>query len=399
MTLTELAARNTKPSERPRKLFDAGGLFLLLMPTGARWWRLKYRIDGREKLLSLGVYPEVSLKAARAKRDDARKLIAAGTDPSTERRTAKAARGITFEAVAREWMALQAAKLAPNTQKKCAWMHETHIFPTLGTQPITKITAASMLAALRVIERGGTYETAHRTKQRCSQILRYAVATGRADRDVTTDLRGALAPVVATNHPSITDPARIGELLRAIDGYSGQPATETALRLAPLVFVRPGELRMAEWREIDLDASEWRIAATRMKMQEAHIVPLARQAVALLRKLHPITGDGKYVFPSLRTTARPLSDNTINAALRRLGYPKEEMTGHGFRSMASTLLNERGFAPDVIELQLAHSERNKVRAAYNKAQRLKERRKMMQAWADFLDKLRTTKVPARSNPK
>jgi integrase len=399
MPLTELAARNTKPAERPRKLFDAGGLFLLLMPNGARWWRLKYRIDGREKLLSLGVYPEVSLKRARAKRDEARKLIAAGTDPSAERRTEKAARGITFVGVAREWMALQAGKLAPITLAKCKWMLETHIFPSLGSQPIAKITAASMLAALRRIEAGGTHETAHRTKQRCGQILRYAVATGRADRDVTTDLRGALAPVVAKNHPSIIEPARIGELLRAIDGYAGQPATETALRLAPLVFVRPGELRMAEWREFDLEAGEWRIAAARMKMQEAHIVPLARQAVALLRKLHAITGDGKYVFPSLRTAARPLSDNTINAALRRLGYAKEEMTGHGFRSMASTLLNEQGFAPDIIELQLAHAERNKVRAAYNKAQRLGERRKMMQKWADYLDTLRAgNKVGAKLFP-
>src|SRR5665213_1934670 len=224
MMLTELAARNTKPAERPRKLFDAGGLFLLLMPTGARWWRFKYRIDGREKLLSLGVYPEVSLKAARAKRDKARELIAAGIDPSVERRVAKAAQGTTFEGVAREWMAMQAGKLAPITLKKCAWMLETHIFPTLGKNPIAKISAASMLAALRTVEAGGTHETAHRTKQRCGQILRYAVATGRAERDVTTDLRGALAPVVARNHPSITEPARIGELLRAIDGYSGQPA-------------------------------------------------------------------------------------------------------------------------------------------------------------------------------
>lgn len=391
MPLTEFAARNTKPAERPRKLADAGGLFLLLVPTGARWWRLKYRFNGREKLLSLGVYPHVSLKQARGKRDAAKKLIAAGTDPSAERRTAKAALGTTFERVAREWMAMQAGKLAPITLKKCAWMLDTHVFPTLGTQPVAKITAAEMLRVIRAIEAGGTHETAHRTKQRCGQILRYAVATGRAERDVTADLRGALAPVVSKNHPSITDPARIGELLRAIDGYGGQPATEAALRLAPLVFVRPGELRMAEWREFDLDAGEWRIAASRMKMQEAHIVPLARQAVTLLLKLHAITGDGKYVFPSLRTADRPLSDNTINAALRRLGYSKDEMTGHGFRSMASTLLNEQGFPPDVIELQLAHAERNKVRAAYNKAQRLAERRKMMQVWADYLDKLRAGK--------
>jgi len=319
--------------------------------------------------------------------------------PSAERRAANAAQGITFESVAREWMALQAGKLAPITLKKCAWMLETHVFPTLGSEPITKISAASMLAALRAIEAGGTHETAHRTKQRCSQVLRYAVATGRAERDVTTDLRGALAPVVSRNHPSIIDPVRIGALLCAIDGYSGQPATEAALRLAPLVFVRPGELRTAEWREFDLDAGEWRIAAARMKMQEAHLVPLARQSVGILRRLHSITGDGKYVFPSLQTNDRPISDNTINAALRSLGYAKEVMTGHGFRSMASTLLNEQGFAPDVIELQLAHSERNKVRAAYNKAQRLEERRKMMQKWADYLDTLRAAKASTPGKPQ
>jgi integrase len=338
------------------------------------------------------VYPHVSLKQARGKRDAAKKLIAAGTDPSADRRAEKLALGTTFEHVAREWMAMQAGKLAAITLRKCLWMLETHVFPTLGSTPIANITAADMLGMVRKIEAGGTHETAHRTKQRCGQILRYAVATGRAERDVTTDLRGALAPVVSKNHPSITDPERIGELLRAIDGYAGQPATETALRLAPLVFVRPAELRMAEWREFDLDAGEWRIAAARMKMREAHIVPLASQAVALLRKLYALTGDGKYVFPSLRTVERPLSDNTINAALRRLGYGKDEMTGHGFRSMASTLLNEQGFPPDVIELQLAHAERNKVRAAYNKAQRLVERRKMMQKWADYLDGLRASKL-------
>jgi integrase len=362
------------------------------MPSGARWWRLKYRIGGREKLLSLGVFPDVSLKTARTKRDDARRLLASKGDPSAERRREKAGLRTTFESIAREWMALQARRLSRATLDKARWMFDTLIFPSIGAEPIGKVTSPMVLTMLRKIEGRGIHETVHRAKQRCGQIFRYAIATGRAERDVTADLRGALAPVVTKNHAAITDPARIGELLRAIDGYVGQPATATALRLAPLVFVRPGELRMAEWSEFDLEQAEWRIDAARMKMGELHVVPLSTQVVKLLRQLRPITGDGRYLFPSLRSPNRPISNNTINAALRRLGYSKDEMTAHGFRSTASTLLNEQGFPPDVIELQLAHAERNKVRAAYNKAQRLAERRKMMQAWADYLDRLRDSKA-------
>ncbi len=258
----------------------------------------------------------------------------------------------------------------------------------LGTKPIATITAAQLLAVLRKIEAAGNHETAHRAKQRFGEVARYAIATGRAERDVSADLRGALAPVVTTSHASITDPARVGELLRAIDGYVGQPATAAALKLAPLVFVRPGELRAADWSEFDLDSAEWRIPAARMKVKEQHLVPLADQAVAIIAELHAITGPKGLLFPSLRSPLRPISNNTLNAALRRLGYSGEEMVAHGFRSMASTLLNEQGFPPDIIELQLAHVERNKVRAAYNRAQRLAERRKMMQAWADYLDGLR-----------
>jgi integrase len=263
-------------------------------------------------------------------------------------------------------------------------------YPYIGSRPIAKLGAIDVLKVLKRIEGRGTHETAHRTRQRCSQVFRYAVQTERAAHDVTADLRGALAPVVSEHHAAITEPSRIGELLRAIDGYTGHSVT--ALKLAPLFFVRPGELRHAEWTEFELDGNEpqWRIPADKMKMGEQHLVPLSKQAVALLRELQPLTGRGPYLFPSLRSRARPMSNNTVNAALRRLGYTSEEMTGHGFRSLASTCLNEQGYHPDLIELQLAHAERNKVRAAYNKAQRLPERRKMMQAWADYLDGLRAS---------
>jgi integrase len=361
-------------------------------PNGSRWWRLKYRVAGREKLLSLGVYPDVPLKRAREKRDDARRLVADGIDPSAQRQAVKAAQRDSFEAVAREYFEVKRKALAPTTFEKRVKRFEDFIFPYLGKKPIGSITAPEFLAAIKRVETRGIHETAHRLRSEGGQIFRYAIATGRAERDVCADLRGALAPVVVRNHPAITDPARIGELLRAIDGYHGQPATECALKLAPLVFVRAGELRKAEWSEFDLDGAEWRIPAKRMKMREQHMVPLSRQAVALLRELHPITGSGKYVFPSSVHADRPISENTVNASLRRLGFPGDEMTGHGFRSMASTCLNEQGWSPDVIELQLAHAERDEVRGAYNRAQRLADRRKMMQAWADYLDSLRAPRA-------
>jgi integrase len=388
LTVTEIRA--VKPQDKPRKLSDGGGLYLLINPNGSLWWRLKYRFDGREKLLSLGVYPHVSLQQARSRREDAKRAIASGVDPSAKRQAEKSGAANTFESIAREWLALQQKKLAPATYDKAVWTFETLLFPYIGSRPVAKLGAVDVLKVLRRIEVRGHHETAHRARQRCAQVFRYAVQTERADRDVTTDLRGALAPVVTEHHASITDPARIGELLRAIDGYSGHVVTAQALRLAPLVFVRPGELRHAEWSEFDLDGQEpvWRIPAEKMKMREQHVVPLAKQALALLRELRALTGRGRYVFPSLRSGSRPMSDNTVNAALRRLGYTSDEMTGHGFRSLASTSLNEQGYHPDLIELQLAHAERNQVRAAYNKAQRLPERRKMMEAWADYLDGLR-----------
>lgn len=389
MALTDVEIRSARATDKPIKLFDGGGLFLSVQPNGSRWWRFKYRFQGKERMLSLGVYPDVPLKLARSRRDEARKMVADGADPSAERKAAKEARLVTFQSVAEEWLAIQVKTLATSTYDKARWMLADFVYPRIGSRPIAEITAPELLAALRAIESRGKHETAHRTKQRVGQILRYAIATGRAERDVSADLRGALVPAVTKNHAAITDPVAIGQLLRAIDGYRGQPATHAALKLAPLVFVRPGELRHAEWSEINLDAAEWRIPAPRMKMRELHVVPLATQAVEILRDMLPLTGKGRFVFPSLRTNDRPLSENTINAALRRLGYATDEMTGHGFRAMASTCLNEQGWHPDLIELQLAHAERNKVRAAYNRATRLAERRKMMQVWADHLDLLRT----------
>jgi len=394
MPLTDTAIRNAKAEDKPRKLFDGGGLFLLVTPAGGRWWRFKYRIGGKEKLLSLGVYPEVSLKEAREKRDEARKLVSNGADPSQERQAAKATEaGVgSFEVVAREWHGKMAKNWVQSHAATITRRLEVFIFPSLGHRPINEITAPDLLKLLHMIEARGTVETAHRVKQICGQVFRYAIATGRAERDPSADLRGALAPARTKHMASITDPKGVAGLLRAIGEYQGSLVTACALKLAPLVFVRPGELRQAEWAEIDLDAAEWRIPAAKMKMKSPHIVPLSRQAVAILREIQLLTGHGRYVFPSQRTDARPMSNNTVNAALRRLGFSKEEMTGHGFRSMASTLLNEQGWNRDAIERQLAHAERNKVRAAYNFAEMLPERRKMMQAWADYLDRLKEGEV-------
>jgi integrase len=396
--LNDTRVRAAKSREKAFKLSDERGLFLLVTPSGGRLWRFKYRVHGREKLISLGTYPDVTLKRAREKRDAARKLLADGIDPSVQRQAERAALAQSFEGVAKEWLELQTKSLAPETISILTARLDSGLYPYIGSRPISAITAQELLGALRRIEARGRHETAHRVRALAGRVFRYAVATGRAQHDIAADLIGALAPVKSKNFASVTDPARVGELMRAIHGYSGHPVTTLALKLAPLVFVRPGELRAAEWPEFDLENAEWRIPGERMKMGEPHLVPLSRQALAILRELEPFARGRRYLFPSLRTHDRPMSDNTINAALRRMGYTSEEQTGHGFRSMASTLLNEQGFPPDVIELQLAHTERNKVRAAYNKAQRLPERRRMMQAWADYLDGLRAggNVVPLRS---
>ena len=393
--LTDTSIRKAPPDTKPRKLTDGGGMYLLLKPDGGRYWRLDYRHGGKRKTLALGVYPSVTLADARQRREDARRQLAQGVDPGAARKAAKKAEveavtaaADTFEAVAREWMARQ--DVAEVTAAKTKWILETFLFPEIGQQPIAGITARDLLAALRKVEDTGRLETAKRAKIKAGQVFRYAVLEGRVDSDPTASLRGALKAPKGKHHAAVTDPARMGELLRAIDGFAGQPVTLAALKLAPLVFVRPGELRHAEWVEFDLDGAIWRIPGEKMKMKAAHLVPLSTQAVAILQELHPLTGDGRYVFPGLRTASRPMSENTVNAALRRLGYSGEEMTGHGFRSMAATRLNEMGWNADAIERQLAHAESNKVRDAYtHAAQYLDERTRMMQAWADYLDGLRT----------
>lgn len=391
MPLTDTAVRKAKPNPKPYKLADERGMYLEVMPNGSKYWRMKYRHSGKEKRLALGVYPDVSLADARDRRDQARKQLANGVDPGAAKqaakRTAKAETQDSFEALAREWFAKYSPSWAAGHSEKIIRRFERDIFPWIGSRPIAQITAPDLLAVLRRIESRGAIDTAHRAHQNCGQVFRYAVATGRAERDPSGDLRGALSPSRKRHHASITDSKEIGALMRAIDSYQGSFVTKCALRLAPRLFVRPGELRKAEWSEFDLDNSEWRIPAEKMKMRVPHIVPLSAQALAVLRELYALTGDGQYAFPGARSSTRPMSENTVNGALRRLGYGKEDLTGHGFRSMASTLLNEQGWHRDAIERQLAHAERDSVRAAYNYAEHLPERRKMMQHWADYLDAL------------
>jgi integrase len=399
MGLTELEIRAAKPKLKPYKLYDEKGLFLLVKPSGARLWRFKYTYSGVEKLLSLGPYPEVPLKRARAKRDEARGLVADAVDPSAKRKSEKAAQAETFAAVAEEWLETKRKTLSESTWARDRDQLMKLVGPYLGSRPIAQIEAPELLMILKRLEKRGVRDTAHRVRAVCGRVFRYAIATGRAKRDPSADLKGALAPKASKNYAAITDPTQVGQLMRAIAEYDGQRTTHAALRLAPYVFVRPGELRGAEWTEFDLESAEWRVPAERMKMGETHIVPLSRQAVEILRELQPLTGNNRYVFPAIGRQPRALSDNTLGAALRRIGYSSEEMTAHGFRTLASTLLNEQGWHPDLIELQLAHKERNKVRAAYNRAQRLGERRRMMQAWADYLDGLRAGGeiIPLRSS--
>ena len=392
MALTATAVKNAKPRAKQYKMADGGGLFLLVTPKGGKWWRYKYRFNKKEKLLALGTYPDVSLKDVRDLHEKSRKLLAKGIDPSEAKKAAKAI-GVeqaenSFQAVAIEWITKFSPNWSPDHAKRITCRMESDIFPWLGSLPINQIGSSEILKTLRRIESRGALDTAHRAMQNCGQVFRYAVASGKAERDPTADLRGALPPVRAKHHASITDPSAVGGLMRAIDSYEGYFVTKCALRLAPLLFVRPGELRQAEWDEINLDKSEWRIPAEKMKAGEQHIVPLSQQAINILTDLQPLTGPNGYIFPGIRSRSRPMSENTINAALRRLVYTKGEMTGHGFRSMARTLLNEQGWHHDAIERQLAHAERNNVRAAYNFAEHLPERRKMMQGWAEYLDELK-----------
>lgn len=390
---------NARPKAEPYSLHDGGGLFLIVQPNGSRWWRFRYSRPGTgsRNTLALGTFPDVSLKRAREKRDDARRLLADGIDPGAKRKSESTANSDTFAALAREWMKQTEAKRAASTNKTIRERVEADLIPWLGERSIASIKAPELLATLRRVEARGSLIVAKRLRQVAGQIFRYAVATGRAERDPSSDLRGALkSPGAERHHSALTNPADVGDLLRAIDGYTGSPITRAALVLSPLLFVRPGELRAAEWPEFDLDAAEWRIPAHKMKMRNTHIVPLSSQAVAILRDLQPLTGGiiaGKpdaprYVFPGARSRTRPMSNNTVNASLRRIGYTGEQMTAHGFRATARTLLAELGWLPDAIERQLAHKASGPLGAAYDRAQFLAERRKMMQAWADYLDSLR-----------
>ncbi|EIT69977.1 MULTISPECIES: tyrosine-type recombinase/integrase [Hydrocarboniphaga] len=392
MKLTDTGIRAAKPKAKPYKLPREDGLFLLINPSGSKWWRLAYSFDGKEKLLSLGVYPEVSLADARRRRDEARKLLAAGVDPSGHRKAEKLAgaerAANSFEVIAREWFGKFSTRWAPSHSSKTIGRLERDVFPWLGDRAVASVTAPELLTVLRRVEARGALETAHRILQVSGQIFRYAIATGRAERDPSQDLRGALAPWKPEHYPSITEPKAIGGLLRAIDGFSGTFPVACALKLAPMLFVRPGELRQMEWAEVDLDSAEWSIPAGKMKTREPHLVPLPTQAIAILRELQPFSGRGQFVFPGVRSPRKPMSDAALNAALRRLGYPKEVMTLHGFRATARTLLDETlGFRPDFIEHQLAHAVRDPNGRAYNRTSHLPERRKMMQAWADYLDTL------------
>jgi len=396
MALTDVAIRNTKPAARALKLADGGGMFLLVTPAGGKLWRLKYRVDGREKLLAIGAYPEIGLGEARRRREEARELIALGKDPSREKQREKVRARIqaadTFKAICDEYCEKRRRDgmkgWAPATANRSEYLLSL-VCGSIGKLPIGEIEPADVLAAIRRIEGKGKLESARRSLQLAGAVFRYAVATARLTSDPTRDLRGALTAPTVTHYGAITDARKVGQLLRAIDDYEGSGITRLALQIAPHVFVRPGELRHAEWSEIHLDSALWIIPAGKMKSRKTHHVPLSRQAVALFREVHEVTGGDGYVFSSTRTRVRPMSENTINAGLRRLGYSTNEMTAHGFRAMASTLLNESGkWHPDAIERALAHGDTDKVRAAYHRGAHWKERVEMAQWWSDYLDLLR-----------
>jgi integrase len=404
MALTDTFVKNTKPTGKPAgdKYRDGGGMYLLVKASG-RYWRMDYRFTEKRKTLALGVYPAVSLAKARQRRDRARELLADGVDPSTAKQVEKAvktaASANTFELVAREWLKKTRADRMESTHGKVTTWLEKDVFPYIGTMPISTIGPRDVLGALRHMEGRGALDSVQRVKQICGQVFRYAVATGSAERDVTQDLKGALAKHTAENFAAITDPKKAGALLRSIFAYTGHPYTVVALKLSPLVFVRPGELRTAEWAEFDLDAAEWNIPGSKMKMKRDHLVPLSTQAVEILRSVQPITGHGRYVFPSLRTGERPMSENTVNAALRGMGFAQEVHSAHGFRAMARTIMDEvLGERVDLIEHQLAHAVKDTNGRAYNRTAHLPARREMMQRWADYLDKLRigADVIPIRS---
>ena len=392
MKLNDVAVRKAKPDTKSYKMSDGGGMYLEVMPNGSKYWRLKYRFGGKEKRLALGVYPDVPLILARERREKARKLLAEEIDPGEVKQQSKRSNREnaenSFEAVAREWFTRHRHTWAASHADKIINRLENDVFPWIGSKPIADIKPPELLAVIRRTESRGALDTAHRVKQNCGQVFRYAVATGRAERDPSQDLRGAIPSAKKNHFASITDPVQVAELLRAIQAFRGTFVVQSALRLAPLLFVRPGELRRAEWKDLDLDKAEWRYFVTKTKTE--HSVPLAAQAVAMLRDLYALTGHGRYVFPG-RDPQKPMSDAAVNAALRRMGYDtKTEITGHGFRAMARTILAEELHQkPEVIEHQLAHKVPDTLGTAYNRTKFLKERREMMQLWADYLDKLKT----------
>jgi integrase len=394
--LTDMKVQKAKPKDKPISMFDGGGLYLLVTPSGGKLWRFKYRFDKKEKKLAFGSYPEISLQDARQKREDARKLLASNVDPDAVRKAQKQAETEeteTFEVIAREWHTKFTQTWTSGHATTIMSRLERDLFPWIGKRPVNQIKAPELLGVLRRVESRGALESAHRIRTIAGQVFRYAVATGRAERDPSGDLKGALPQPGEKHHAAITDPKEVAPLLRSLDSYEGHFVVKCALRLAPMFFVRPGELRNAEWTEIDLDEAVWNIPANKMKMKQAHIVPLCRQAVEILTELKEVTGASRYVFPSGRSFARPMSNNAVNAALRRMGYDKDTMTGHGFRAMARTILDEvLHIRPDYIEHQLAHAVRDPNGRAYNRTAHLEERRKMMQTWADYLDGLKAGAV-------
>ena len=397
--LTDIAVRNARARDRAYKLSDGRGLCLLVQPNGSKWWRFRYKRDGKEQMLSMGTYPDTSLADARKRRDEARRKLEAGTDPGLERRLVENAPDRTFEAVAQHYLAglerkVLLKKRSPATLRKARWALRDYVYPFVGSKPIDSISTQELLAVLKKIEAKGLLETARRTKQRCGQVFRHGIGLGYCARDITVDMRGLLEAPIVEHHAAITDPNQVGGLLRAIERYSGRRLTLLALKLSPLLFVRPGELRKAERAHFDLETAEWRIPAHLMKMKVQHIVPLSRQAIEVVHELLTVPINSHFLFPALGHPERPMSENTVSKALRIMGYASEDMSAHGFRSLASTLLNELGWPPDAIERQLAHVEENETRSAYNYAEHLPIRRRMMQWWADYLDGLRDNARPA-----
>lgn len=395
--LADRQIKTAKPAEKDYKIFDGNGLYMLVTPSGGKLWRMKYRFDGKEKTLAFGSYPEISLADAREKRAEARKLVANGIDPQEEKvklRSVTVSAGASFEEVSREWHGKFKGEWSEVHATTIMDRLEKDVFPYLGARPIEEVRAPELLAVLQRMESRGALDTAHRVRHHCKAVFTYAIATGQADRNIAQDLQGALPPAKFKHYAALTDPKDLAPLLRAIDTYRGSPVVRSALQLAPMFFLRPGELRHAEWSEIDLEAAQWNIPGEKMKMKVPHIVPLARQAVHIFKELYPLTGRSRYVFPCGRSYLRPMSENAVNAALRRMGFDKSEITGHGFRAVARTILDEvMEFRPDFIEHQLAHLVKDPNGRAYNRTAFLPQRREMMQAWADYLEDLK--KNPAK----